>query len=184
MARAITINGSETIIHYFVVSDAGFAPKTLVVSGRKSETAATKIVTTKFRGSALFSHVEYRESGSVSLDSDTFFGYARPCVDGVTYGHDTISREQEITYLNYATIEDGKPVTKIATYAGRSTRGKYLKALRDMENTQNVMLVGETTTTIRSFMPKALFERLANGDFPTLAEQDVMFAPWEVTENE
>lgn len=184
MARAITVSGSETIIHYFIVSEGGFEPKELVVNGRKSETAATKVITTKFRGAALFSHVEYRESGSVSLNSDTFFMYARRCEDGIVYGHDTISREQEITYLSYACIVEGKPVSKLASYNGRSTRGKYLKYLRDLEGTQNIMLVGETTSTIRSYMPKALFEMLANGEFPTIETQDAMFAPWEVNESE
>lgn len=184
MARAITVSGSETIIHYYIVSDGGFEPKEMVVNGRKSETASMKIVNTKFRGSALFSNVEYRESGTITLDSDTFFAYSRTCVEGVTYGHDTISREQEITCLSYACIEDGKPISKITSYNGRSTRGKYLKYLRDLENTQNVMLMGEATTTVRSYMPKTLFEMLANGEFPTVETQDAMFAPWELTEDE
>lgn len=184
MARAITISGSETVINYFIINDGNFEPKEMIVNGRKSETAAMKLINTKFRGAALFSHVSYRESGNVTLDSEAFYTYARPCVEGTTYGHDTITREKEVTYLSYAVIVDGKPVSKIASYNGRSTRGKYLKALRDMERTQNVLFIGETTTTVRVFMPKTLFELLASGTFPTLDEQDSMFAPWEVSNNE
>ena len=178
MARKVTIAGKQTIAHGFIISEDGtFNEVSVTLNGTKSDNACGLALRKEFGLDTLFSHSEVVDGESVDLEFDVFASYSRPCIDNVSYGHDTVVREVGVTLVNFATVQDGKPIRNSIVYPGITTNAKLRKYLCDYLETKNVAIIGKPIPTkYRRYVTKELFMILANGERPTRDETSKYFA--------
>lgn len=183
MARKVSIFGKSTVVKGFAVKNGDFVPVEMVLSGSKSDNVCAMSLRAEFGLDTLFASKEIIEGEPVELDYETFLAYSRNCIEGVSYGHATVSRECKITLVKFATIVNGLPAMNALTYNGVTTKSKLRKWLADALEDRNVALVGTQVIKLQRFMPKALFTALADGMQFTTEELDAFFAPYEREES-
>lgn len=184
MARKVSIFGKSTIAHGFAIKNGDFVPVEVTLNGSKSDNACAMALRKAFGLDTLFVSKETVDGEPVDLDYETFLTYSRNCIEGRSYGHDTVSRECKFTLVKYATVVNGLPAINVLTYNGVSTKAKLRKFVADTLEDKNVALVGSTVVSIQRFMPKTLFVALADGKKFSFEELDAFFAPYEKVETD
>lgn len=160
ITKTISSTNASIVVRY--LNNEGLQEKTFDFVGCKSERAA-KVRVRKELGTNNFMVVSCEiqrgtDEKRLTIDADTFFTNSLPCVDGVTYGHDTITAQFTTSVYTVYTMTE----TLLVSIIGKTTPNKARKTIAEQLKDENI-LVNETPAyeTERRWMAVAAFEMLA-----------------------
>lgn len=158
-----TISTTNATITVRYLNSDGLQEKAFTFAGCKSERAA-KVRVRKELGTDNFMVVKCEvkrgtDEKRLTVDADTFYVKSQLCVDGVTYGHDTVTVQFTTSVYTVYTMTETLQISII----GKTTPNKARKAIAEQLHDTNI-IVNETPAyeTERRWMPVAKFEKLAH----------------------
>ena len=194
MARAITKSGFESIIYAFVVAnmeDTHTATikvdaeteieieytNVFVERGNKSDNAAQLACEKRFGKNSMVVYVEKRQASKLSLTADAFIKNSRICEEGKSYGHDFVTAEFKVTYMNVMYRDKKGMHTATLIYNGETTDSKLLNFARAATDSKMCVVKSKAVKKERRYMSRARYEMLAtefadNGETETDGETD------------
>ena len=137
----------------------------LIVKGNYSIAKAQRYIEQLYDDrNVCVSYVYIDEKEKLTLSSDTFIANSDVCAAGLSYGHDTVTSEFKVTYIDAMYIDKGKPVFTQLVYSGTTTNNKLLNFVRDSLKNPMACIKSTNVVTERRWMLKTTYERLARAE--------------------
>ena len=137
----------------------------LIVKGNYSIAKAQRYIEQLYDDrNVCVSYVYIDEKEKLTLSSDTFIANSDVCAAGLSYGHDTVTSEFKVTYIDAMYIDKGKPVFTQLVYSGTTTDNKLLNFVRDSLKNPMACIKSKNVVTERRWMLKTTYERLARAE--------------------
>lgn len=175
MARAITISKATSTIYVILPAhmesikseeidgtDVSYTDS-FVANGNISMARAQKKAETHYHTRnvmAVYVVSGVSDDAKLTLDGNTFLAKSHVCEDGITYGHEYVTREIKSTKYTYMALVDEKPVNGTDKYPDVTTASKLLNYARRMFGAGTIVLTSEIVTE-RRYMLVSEFEKLA-----------------------
>lgn len=168
MARSISKGIAASVIHVFdpskeftVDSDGMPLPNVFInCDGKPSPNRARIIAERECKSkNVMVLHIVTDET-KLTVAPDVFIANSTPCVDGESYGHDTIVQTFKTTTISgFYMNEEGMKSFSI-TYIGMTTQNKLLNYVRE-EVAPNAVITRTDVMDCKRWMTKAKFMELA-----------------------
>ena len=97
----------------------------------------------------------------VSVSPDRFYQYSSPCLEGISYGHDTITATFEFTTVRGFYMDAEGMHQFEEQYPGVTTDARLLNHIRELKGTQMAAITSKQITEDRRWMYKTEYLALA-----------------------
>ena len=168
MARSISKGIAASIIyvfdpskHFDVGEDGMPLPNvTIACDGRPSPNKARIIAERECKSKNVMVLSIVTDETKLTISPDVFIANSTACVNGASYGHDTIVQTFKTTTVSGFYMDENGMKSFSVTYVGTTTQNKLLNFVRD-EVSPNAVITRTDVMDCKRWMPKTLFMELA-----------------------
>ncbi len=157
-------NFSKTIVTVqYINAEGDIAEGMIELNGRKSENAALIAAQKQFGNNCFVESIEYTGT-SLKLSADTFYSNSAPCVEGTSYGHDTVVQAFKETLIDVRYRGEDGITDTVLIYFGTTTDRKARNFACETLNTKNVLVRSTKVVERKRWMLKSTYEELAQAE--------------------